>query len=276
VRIVQVSDTHLSRTHSDFAANNGRITAHIASLQPDLIVHTGDVSMDGAGDARDLEVSRDWVGTLPAETLLVPGNHDVGDLPTIKASQPVDDRRLAAWRDAFGGDRWVRDIPGWRLIGLDAMLCGTGHAEEERQLEWLGTALDTRLPIAVFMHKPLCIDDVLEGPRGYWTVAPEPRRRLLALLAAAPVRMIATGHLHIHRQTQIGGLAHVWGPAASFVCGTSQEDLGGERRLGVIEHLFAPTGAVESRYLRADGLEELEIEPYLDRIYPKTPMAAPQ
>jgi 3',5'-cyclic AMP phosphodiesterase CpdA len=272
VRIVQVSDTHLSRTHQDFADNNKRIAASIAALKPDLIIHTGDVSMNGAGDARDFDVSRGWIDALPAETLLVPGNHDVGDLPTIKAEQPVDARRLEIWQDAFGMDRWVRDIPGWRLIGLDAMLCGTGLAEEESQFEWLAQAVDTCWPIALFMHKPLCIDDTLEGPCGYWTVAPEPRRRLLALIDAAPVRMIATGHLHIHRQARIAGITHVWGPAASFVCGASQEDLGGGRRLGVIEHTFSNDG-VESRYLRADGLEDLQIEPVIDRIYPKSAVA---
>src|SRR5579872_770108 len=99
VRIIQVSDTHLSRTHLDFAANNRRIAALIASLKPDLIIHTGDVSMDGAGDSRDLELARRWVEELAVETLAVPGNHDVGDLPAIKAAQPVDDTRLAAWRD---------------------------------------------------------------------------------------------------------------------------------------------------------------------------------
>lgn len=268
--------THTCRgTHLDFAANNKRIAALIASLKPDLIVHTGDVSMDGAGDERDFDTSREWVAALSAETLLVPGNHDVGDLPAIKASQPVDDGRLAAWRSAFGSDRWVRDISDWRLVGLDAMLCGTGHAEEELQLAWLAQALDTRRPVALFMHKPLCIENVSEGPCGYWTVAPEPRRRLLGLIAAAPIRMIATGHLHIHRQAEIGGMAHVWGPAASFICGDSQEDLGGERRLGIIEHVFSADG-IASRYVRAEGLEELQIEPLLDRIYPKTAVAIPQ
>jgi alkaline phosphatase D len=275
VRIVQVSDTHLSRTHHDFADNNKRIAALITSLAPDLIIHTGDVSMDGAGDTRDLDLSRDWIGALPADTLLVPGNHDVGDLPAIKASQPVDDARLAAWRNVFGCDRWVRDIPGWRLIGLNAMLCGTGHAQEERQLEWLARELDTRTSVALFMHKPLCIDAVSEGARGYWTVAPEPRRRLHALIAAAPVRMIATGHLHIHRRAEIDGIALVWGPAASFVCGDSQEDLGGERRLGIIEHVFSLDG-VASHFLRTDDLEELRIEPVIDRIYPRLPEAMAQ
>jgi alkaline phosphatase D len=267
MRVVQISDTHISRNHSYFQANNERIAAQVAALKPDLIIHTGDVSMDGAGDARDLELARRWVAELPVETLAVPGNHDVGDLPAIKPTQPVDDTRLAAWRDSFGSDRWSRDIEGWRLIGLDAMLFGTGHTEEQRQYEWLAPLLATEKSIALFMHKPLCVDNLCEPACGYWTVAPEPRQRLLELIERAPVRLVATGHLHIHREAQIGGVSHLWSPAASFVCGSSQQDLGGERRLGLIEHTFADDG-VTSRFVRADGLEDLLIEPVQHLIYP--------
>jgi len=268
MRVVQISDTHISWNHRFFQANNERIAAQVAALKPDLIIHTGDVSMDGAGDSRDLELARRWVEELAVETLAVPGNHDVGDLPAIKATQPVDDTRLAAWRDSFGADRWSRDVGGWRLIGLDSMLFGTGHDDEQQQYEWLAPLLATEKSIALFMHKPLCVTDPGEPACGYWTVAPEPRRRLLALLDSTPVRLVSTGHLHIHREAQIAGILHLWSPAASFVCGTSQqEDLGGERRLGLIEHSFANDG-VASRFVRADGLEDLLIEPVQHLIYP--------
>lgn len=268
MRVVQVSDTHISAVHEDFAANVERVAAHINALKPDLVIHTGDVSMDGAGTARDLELSRAWLKKLPAPTLAVPGNHDVGDLVSIKPDQPVDDSRLAAWREVLGADRWRHDVPGWRLIGLNAMLFGTGHPEEQRQLEWLAPELRTDRQIAIFMHKPVCIADPAEGPRGYWTVPPEPRRQLLDLFEGRPICMIATGHLHIHREVSIGGVSHVWAPSAAFVCGESQEDLGGRRSLGVMEHEFTESG-VATRYLRADGLQDLKIEPVIARIYPR-------
>jgi alkaline phosphatase D len=147
------------------------------------------------------------------------------------------------------------------------MLLGTGHMEEQRQFEWLAPLLATDRSIAVFMHKPLCVADPDEPACGYWTVAPQPRRMLLELLDEAPVRLVATGHLHIHREARIAGISHLWGPAASFVCGSSQEDLGGERRLGLIEHIFSKDG-VTSRFVRAGGLEDLLIEPVQHVIYP--------
>ncbi|MGI9425231.1 MAG: metallophosphoesterase family protein, partial [Hyphomicrobiaceae bacterium] len=199
--------------------------------------------------------------------LSLPGNHDVGDLAANRPEQPVTEARLAAWHRVLGPDRWARDLGGWRLIGLNAMLVGTALPEEAEQLAWLTSVLRDDRPTALFLHKPLCIDELAEGPRGYWTVAPEPRARLVALLADKPVKLIASGHLHIQRQRTIDGVSHVWCPASSFVVGESQEDLGGERVLGYVEHTFDEDSVV-SRFVRPDGLEELLIESIREAIYP--------
>lgn len=273
MRIVQVSDTHLSVAHGHFARNAELTAACLKELSPDLIVHTGDVSMDGAGDVNDLDLSARWSAELPAEMLAVPGNHDVGDHSLIRPDQPVTTERLAAWRRIVGADRWFRDIGDWRLVGINSMLLGTGHRDEAEQFEWLAAALQTSRPVALFMHKPMCIDSLAEGPRGYWTVTPQPRARLRQLLQSADVRLIASGHLHIQRLAQIEGVAHVWGPAASFVVGSSQEELGGERRLGLVEHTFT-ADAVRSRFLRPEGLEDLLIDPVQHVIYPPYQNAA--
>ena len=268
MRIIQISDTHHSATHGHFAANTAAVAAWLAGQEADLIVHTGDAAMDGAGDPADLALAAQWNGGFGVELLVVPGNHDVGDTAAIKPSQLVDDARLDAWKAHCGADRWSVDRDGWRLVGLNAMLCGTGHAEEARQLDWLAGALETTQPVALFLHKPLFIDDPAEDPRGYWTVTPEPRRRLLALLARAPVRLVASGHLHIHRQFHHAGIDYVWGPAASFVCAESQEELGGARRLGAVIHEFGPD-RVSSRFIRPEGLDDLTIEPVQHTIYPR-------
>ena len=98
---------------------------------------------------------------------------------------------------------------------------------------------------------------------------PHPRRRLLDLFGKARVRLIASGHLHIFRDVTIDGIRHVWGPSAAFVCGESQEpELGGSRRLGLVEHVFG-ADSVESRFIRPDGLTDPTIEPHLDVLYPR-------
>lgn len=268
MRVIQVSDTYLSASHEHFSRNNLAVTQWLCAQQADLIVHTGDLGMDCAGTLEDLHLAADWISGLATELVCVPGNHDVGDRVEIKPSQPLNDARLAQWRDVIGPDYWSMDQGGWRLMGLNAMLFETGHPGEEQQFTWLESTLSTRLPVAVFLHKPLFVEHLEEGPRGYWTVPPQPRRRLLALLDQANVKLIASGHLHIHRERAFGDTTHVWGPAASFVCGESQEDLGGVRQLGVMEHLFEGD-SVTSRFLRPDGLEDLLIDPVQHEIYPR-------
>ena len=270
MRIIQVSDTHLSASHEHFSQNNRVVSQWLSAQKADLIVHTGDLGMDCAGTLEDLHLAADWIGNFATEIVCVPGNHDVGDRIAIKPSQPVNDARLAQWRDLIGPDYWSLDQCGWRLIGLNAMLFDTAHPEEERQFAWLEHTISTGSPVAIFLHKPLFVEDRAEGPCGYWTVSPEPRRRLLDLLDRANVKLIASGHLHIHRQRAFGATSHVWGPAASFVCGESQEDLGGSRQLGVVEHLF-DGDSVTSRFIRLDGLEDLLIDPVQHEIYPKDP-----
>jgi 3',5'-cyclic AMP phosphodiesterase CpdA len=270
MRIIQISDTHLSVQHDHFRQNTDRIAQALAGEEADLIIHTGDLSMDGAVDPSDLELARAWNDKLPAEVLSVPGNHDVGDLPSNRPDQPVTDARLAAWRDIIGPDWWVRDQGGWRLIGLNAMLVGTGHDQEAAQTDWLVSVLSDERPIAIFLHKPLCIDALAEGPRGYWTLPPEPRAQLRQILAGKPIHLLGSGHLHIERQQRIDGIEHVWSPASSFVVGGMQEDLGGQRRLGYVEHIFEADRVV-SRFIRPDGLEDLPLDPVHGEIYASTP-----
>jgi alkaline phosphatase D len=270
VRIIQISDTHLSAFHDHFAGNAKVFTQSLAALEPDLFVHTGDISMDGAREIDDLLLSKRWQDALPAPVLTLPGNHDVGDLASIRADQPLNDERLSAWRTIVGPDRWHHVRDGWSLVGLNAMLLGSGHPDEEAQFEWLETVLETDLPIALFTHKPLCIDTLDEGPCGYWTVAPAPRQRLAALLEGRDVRLIASGHLHIQRRKVIDGVSHVWAPASSFVVGAAQQDLGGERILGYAEHVYDDRD-VTSGFVRPDGVEELLFDPVANEIYAPRP-----
>jgi alkaline phosphatase D len=268
LRLIQISDTHISARHGHFAANTAAMRAWLVGQAADLIVNTGDLSMDGAAGGADLDAAAAWHRGLGAPVRSVPGNHDVGDCAALRPDQTVTDDRLAAWRERIGPDRWVLDAAGWRLIGLNAMLFATGHAEERAQFDWLAETVAHPGPIALFLHKPLFIDHPDEGARGYWTVAPAPRRRLLDILSGRDVALIASGHLHIHRQGGFGPSRHVWAPSAAFVVGDTQEELGGARRLGAIEHVFSPA-RVESRFVRPAGLTDLPIDPVIGTIYPR-------
>lgn len=268
MRLIQISDTHVSAEHRFFAENLEATSKWLRAQGVPLFVHTGDLGMDAAGKEVDLHASRQWLAGLGAAVHCVPGNHDVGDRSEINPRQPVNDERLSQWRDAIGPDRWVLDQGGWRLVGVNAMLLGSGHPEEEAQYAWFDQALDTDLPVAIFLHKPLFIEAADEPPRGYWSVAPQPRQRLMASMRRARVRLVASGHLHQHHQQLVDGIRYVWCPASSFVCGDSQEELGGERRLGAVVHDFG-ADAVTSTFMRPEGLDDLKIEPVQAILYPR-------
>ena len=48
MRIIQISDTHLSPGKAHFADNWPPLARWIAEQRPDLVIHTGDVTVDGA------------------------------------------------------------------------------------------------------------------------------------------------------------------------------------------------------------------------------------
>ncbi len=270
MRILQISDTHISAEHHDFRANREEIARLVAEVKPDLIINSGDISMNGCISPADFELAADWHKSLGVPVLSVPGNHDVGDLATIRADQVLDDERLERFRTLAGPDRWVHDIDGWRFIGLNAMLFATGHAEEEAQFQWLASAIQTSAKIAIFLHKPFFIDRPDEGARGYWTVVPQARQRLLDIIAGYDVRLVSSGHLHIAREYHFDGITHLWCPAASFVCGDIQEDLGGQRRIGYIDYTFT-NGDFSYTVVHPDATKDLPLDPVIDRIYPSKP-----
>src|SRR5579884_3387247 len=127
LRAIQVSDTHLSRQKPNFAGNWPPLAEWIAAERPGLVIHSGDLTVDGADTEDDLVYCAGLLRGLGVPFHAVPGNHDVGD--ARHQHQPVDAARVARWTRHLGPDRWVVDAEGWRLVGIDAMLIGSGEPE---------------------------------------------------------------------------------------------------------------------------------------------------
>ena len=239
MRVAQISDTHLSAAGDDFGYNRARLRAWLEGVKPDLIINTGDVSMNGAGDPADLDTAAAWHRTLAAPVLAVPGNHDIGDLLDYKPDQLINDDRITTFERIIGPQYWLKDVQGWRLIGLNALLFDSGHPAEEAQYLWLEEALTVPARFAIFLHKPLFIDHAGEGERSYWNVKPPQRQRLRQIFTGHSIDLVASGHLHLGRVRTVAATSHVWGPSCAFLSSDNQEDLGGERRLGAVLHTFA-------------------------------------
>jgi predicted phosphodiesterase len=267
-RVLQISDTHLSPTKRHFERNWQPLKAWIAAQRPDLIIHTGDVTVDGADQDGDMLHCAELMRDLGVPVLSIPGNHDVGE--AHHPHQPVNPERIARWRRHFGDDFWSRDIEGWRLLGLDSMLFGSGGPEEAHQLDWLEGQLAEAggRRLAWFLHRPLFIETPDEGDKGYWSVSPEPRARLMELVRRHQVAIVASGHLHRAHDSQLDGTRYIWGPSSGFVVGPElQPDMAGTCSLGAVVYHFAGTEFTAAIHV-LDALETLWIDDVIHEVYP--------
>lgn len=267
MKIIQITDTHLSPEKPHFNGNWEPLAAWIIQTGADLVIHTGDLTVDGADQDDDITFSMELMRQLPMPVLIVPGNHDVGHLPG--SDQPVDAVRLERWRRLAGPDYWISDHGTWRLIGLNSLLFGHGDTEEAAQFTWLEEVLAARdgRRVAIFTHKPLFVDDAHEGDTGYWSIRPAPRQRLYDLLAAHDVALFASGHLHWAWKGAFENTALVWGPSSAFIIDKLEREMPGERVVGAVIHTLGED--VSSEIVTLPELTPYFIDEVIHEVYPR-------
>ena len=271
MRLIQISDTHLSPGKAHFADNWAPLARWIAEQRPDLVIHSGDVTVDGAEVEEDLRYCAELMRGLGVRFRAVPGNHDVGDAG--HTHQPVSEKRLQRWRTHFDADRWVEDVEDFRLIGFDALLLGSGVPEETIQAEWLeavmGDAGSRR--IAWFLHRPLFLDGPEEGDTGYWSVKPQPRTALLRSLHRHSVALVASGHLHKAHDFLRDGTRYIWAPSSAFLVGPAKAPpMPGENRLGAVVYEI-DGAAITAKILELPDLSRHWIDDVAEEVYPRRP-----
>ncbi|MCD2180567.1 metallophosphoesterase family protein [Rhizobium sp. GN54] len=268
MKIIQITDTHFSLGKTHFNGNWAPLLTFIEDSGADLVVHTGDLTLDGADEEADITFSMELMRQVKVPMLIVPGNHDVGHFAHM--DQPVNPERLGRWRRIVGGDRFLEDANGWRLVGLNALLLGHEDEEEETQFEWLRTAFEERdgRRLALFSHKPLFVDAPDEGDTGYWSVRPSQRKRLTDLIAAHDVALFASGHLHWAWQGRFGNTALTWAPSAAFVIDKLEREMPGERLVGAVVHTFEDD--VRSEIVTVPGMTAHVIDEVIHEVYPRS------
>jgi alkaline phosphatase D len=275
--LAQISDPHLGANVSLFRANFHAVVCEIALNPPGLIVATGDISLDGADSEADMRFAAAEMGRLPRPVLAVPGNHDAGDHPERAPRQPFNSERLERFRRHLGMDRWVEDREGWRLLGLNTAVCGTGHPEELAQNRFIEDALsglgDRRL--AVFLHKPIFTVTPDDELFDYWSIPPFARAPFLPLLQHPALRLVASGHLHLHAESTFNAARIVWAPAIGFIVAEQEQpDLVGERPCGFLMHRFH-TDHVETELVVPAGMERPFIHEVRAEAYPNSSLLKP-
>lgn len=249
--VLQISDTHLSRSHPLFQFNFEVSLREIERLQPDLVVYTGDLALNGPDSPDDVVFASEQLARTGRPYVALPGNHDVGLVPFgSHAEQLVSPARLEVFRAAFGTDRFCEDLGGWRLIGLNSQLIGSGLPEEAQQFAWMQQALDCALPVAVFMHYPAFIHSPQDADVGHFALSPEPRGQLLdTWQQAGNVRLVGSGHLHQARSQVHHGIRFEWAPSSAFVIpGGSLDSFGGVQSTGMLLHTLGD-GVVQTTHI---------------------------
>lgn len=239
--IIQVSDSHLSRSHAYFQDNWESSLEHIAARAPALVIHTGDVAFNAPDHPDDLVFCREQLDRLPCPWVAIPGNHDIGEPgENPRLGQCIGETDLRRWEHCFGADYFYRDIGEWRLIGINSELLGSGLPQEEVQWQFLADALDSSdsRGIGLFLHKPLFVDNMDATQINGVCVHPAPRGRLRDLLAHAHVRFISCGHTHAYHCSIWNGVDVVWCPTTAFINPDKRWPVSAVNRAGLIEWTF--------------------------------------
>ena len=188
---VQISDSHIGFNKPANADVNGTLQVAVDQInaalrQPDLILHTGDLT-HLARPAQFDTLDQILRGLRQKEVFYVPGEHDVtGDDGKIF---------LERFGKSTGGKTWQSfDHKGVHFIGLNncAQLEGLGAIGAE-QLEWLEndvSPLAASTPVVVFAHIPL------------WSIYPEwgwgtrDSAQALSILKRFGSVTVLNGHIH--------------------------------------------------------------------------------
>jgi 3',5'-cyclic AMP phosphodiesterase CpdA len=251
-RILVLSDIHLSPTHG-FFWENWRLARDFANAaKADAVIVNGDLAINGPDSDAEITFAATALQGLQSRVMALPGNHDVGDEPPGQdPHQIIDADRLARWDRSFAGDRWILDEGGWRLVGVNSQLFGSGLAREHEQDQWLDEQLVAAgRPTALFLHKPVFLEDPTDDVMSPSCMVPSARARLLDKLNRSDVRLIVSGHLHQHRDRTFGGQRHLWVPAVAFAAAQMR---GGDGRCGVTVLGFSQN-SVEVTIERPRGL----------------------
>ena len=243
--VVQISDLHMDPSNPENRKRLEAVRAAALDAEPDVLVISGDVSDDGFCHDGMFERIKSELATFGRPTLLIPGNHDVGD----RAGEQNEIKReyLMRWKSVFGQDRFSHINGNWSILGINTQILGSGFHEEADQFEWLDVELaqaeQAGRRVAMFLHAAAYLldrDEVLEGPSQYWGFNPYPRRELLKRLDRPSVKLVANGHLHWHQVFERGGALHVWCPGTQLIVDDAIFPRGGDV-IGFMRYTFNET-----------------------------------
>ena len=119
--------------------------------------------------------------------------------------------------------------------------------------------------MALFLHKPLFLnspgDPELAASAVRYLPIP-PRRRLVEMLDAVDLRLVASGHVHQRRDFTFAHIRQIWAPSAGFIISDARQEVIGIKEVGLVEYRFQPD-SFEVRHVRAPGQTDVDLESLL-------------
>lgn len=264
---VHVTDTHIGSPKSfRFQPRHNEnwqvARAQIVDLQPELLLHGGDVARDGNIHTYELEAVRDDLQALPFPFHVVPGNMDTGNKHIHKPSCQTnrDDRalnitseQLCHFEAVFGPSNWSFVHKNVRFSGFCDMILGSGLPEEEPLWQWLEAQADAEptqyhvwvMHSAVFVERPDEPDWDPADPYTYhdWYFAPDlaVRSRLMEIFRASGTTLVLSGHVHCRKRHFAEGILFDIGPSTAFgQWGNRWPD--GDDSLGFVQYTVTDQG----------------------------------
>jgi hypothetical protein len=274
--VIFVSDTHLSPDVPEAQEIWAAVVRHVTAAASDLVIHLGDLSLDGARNPADLDYACGQLEMLPVPWAAVPGNHDIGDnpLPDRPEGLSVTEARRQRWLDVVGADYWSLVIADWTLLAVNSQLAESGLTAGDAQWSWLEGQLrraDAGQRIALLAHKPLTApagELAAAPPYRFWPAAS--RNRLAHLFAGRPPALVISGHVQQSRELHLGGTDHVWVPTTWAVLPDRAQPVFGAKRSGVLSLAFGTELAPRPTFREPDDIRQLTLtadikDPYLGR-----------
>ena len=206
MRIVQISDSHISLDHPTRTAELERCIRHIneADPQPDIVVHTGDIAHNGL--AEEYITARNLLDNLSVPYVVLAGNRDRRS-ELLKAfcdicHNPLEERFV----------QYVVELSNIRLICVDTVSDTSNKGRLcQTRLQHVGAVLATEpsRPTVLLLHHPPFAVDVAPDPFQFedWSEV----EALQALIHKHHhVQAIYCGHVHREASGAVGLVpAHV-------------------------------------------------------------------
>lgn len=245
--IAHITDTHLKAPgrlayrRVDTAAMLASCVAELLRLdpQPDLIVHTGDLT--DLGGPQEYDHIRAVLAPLKIPILAVPGNHD--DRDAMRAAFAAD-----GYLPAHGFLHYALERGPLRIVGLDTVVPGEGRGELcAERLRWLDARLAERpaVPTVILMHHP----PFLTGIAHMDAIGMSGREDFADIMRRHPqVEVVLCGHVHRIIRTTVGGRAAMTGPSPAHQVALDLRAEGPSAFMmeppGYLLHRFADGGVV--------------------------------